>query len=41
MNRMKKPADPRQKLVERGKSGSEVDFIECKRKARKLMPVTD
>lgn len=33
MSHMKKPVDPRQKLVERGRTGSEVDFIEWERKA--------
>lgn len=33
MSHMKKPLDPRHKLVERGRIGSKVDFIEWERKA--------
>lgn len=33
MSHMKKPVDPRQKLVERGRTGSDMDFIEWERKA--------
>lgn len=33
MNHMKKPADPRQKLMGRGSMASEVDFVEWERKA--------
>lgn len=33
MSHMKKPVDPRQKLVERERTGSEVYFIEWERNA--------
>lgn len=33
MSHMKKPAHPRQELVERGRRSGEVDFIEWERKA--------
>lgn len=36
MSHMKKPLDPRHKLVESERTGSKVDFIEWERKANML-----
>lgn len=39
VNHMKKPTNPRQKLVERERMGSEVDFIKWERKANRAKKV--